>query len=386
MRVGIASSGRYHLLDLARELDTLGVQVHFYSYVPWRRAKSFGLARRSHIGLLGVLFPLVFLERVLPQFLPNLVERLTCILLDIAVIARMRPCDVFICMSGLYVWAPRYAKWRYGASIHLHRSSQHVLSQQAILSGLPEARQISTFTVARELAGYALADRIIVPSAHVVESFSPWADCEAKLFLNPLGVDLEQFPVRQCASPDGRPTALFVGQWSYRKGVDVLVAALRKMPNLRLVHVGSLSDAPFPNEPRFIHRAHVPQAMLSDFYAAADVFVLPSREDGFGVVLSQALASGLKIICTDRTGGPDIARLGGIRRLIEIVPADDPGALRQAIERSLEETRKRSILPIQTNEREMLGWKSYAKRSLQFMEQAQSIAIDRSKCRETALS
>src|SRR5947209_8302356 len=59
LRVGIASSGRFHLLDLARELDALGVDVRFYSYVPRKRAEKFGLPSRCHVALLPILFPMV---------------------------------------------------------------------------------------------------------------------------------------------------------------------------------------------------------------------------------------------------------------------------------------------------------------------------------------
>jgi alpha-maltose-1-phosphate synthase len=369
MRIGIAASGRFHLLDLARELNTLGAEVLFYSYVPWARAKTFGLLRHCHVALLPFLFPLVAAERIFPRAFPNIIERLTCYALDIFVIVRLRRCDVFICMSGMYVWAPRYAKWRYGALVHLHRSSRHILSQQAILKTIPNARQVSSFMVARELAGYALADRIIVPSSHVVESFAPWPDCAAKVFLNPLGVDIEQFPLRQSAPDNDLPTVLFIGQWSYRKGVDVLVKAVQKLPKVRLIHVGTLNDAPFPNGTQFVHFEHVPQAKLPKFYSAAHVFVLPSREDGFGVVISQALASGVMVICTDRTGGPDLARLPGISRLIRIVPPDDPHALRQAIEETLDDVMQGRIAQISENERVALGWQCYAQRDLQFMEE-----------------
>lgn len=43
MRIGIASLGRFHVLDLARELDVLGEEVQFHSYVPRKRAERFGL-------------------------------------------------------------------------------------------------------------------------------------------------------------------------------------------------------------------------------------------------------------------------------------------------------------------------------------------------------
>ena len=106
IRIGIASSGRFHLLDLARELDALGSEVCFYSYVPRKRAKTFGLPGRCHVALLPFLFPLVALERVFPRLFSNVVERLMSWALDLLVILRMRPCDVFICMSGMYVQAP----------------------------------------------------------------------------------------------------------------------------------------------------------------------------------------------------------------------------------------------------------------------------------------
>jgi glycosyltransferase involved in cell wall biosynthesis len=369
LRVGIAASGRFHLLDLARELSLLGVGVHFYSYVPRKRATAFGLPIRCHVALLPLLFPLVGLERLFPRFFPRFTERLLCWALDMSVIIRMRPCDVFICMSGMYLWAAWFAKWKYGALVHLHRSSRHILSQQEILARLPGSAQVSPLTVQRELKGYQIADKIIVPSTHVVESFAAWPKLSCKLFLNPLGVDINQFPLRHSTPPDNLPTVIFVGQWSYRKGVDVLIKAMHPMSEIRLIHVGALSDAPFPNDPRFVHQDHVPQHKLPEFYAAAHVCVLPSREDGFGVVLSQALSSGLHVVCTDRTGGPDLARLPGLSRLIRIVAADDAEALRGALAQALgDATGKTGIAPITDAERQTLGWNWYARRDLQFME------------------
>ena len=163
--------------------------------------------------------------------------------------------------------------------------------------------------LSRELAGYALADRIVIPSLHVKESFRRDPTAYAKLFMNPYGVDLEMFPTAQRHNSDKEFTLLFVGSWTLRKGCDLLVSAVARTPGVRLVHVGSIgSDLAFPTDnPRFVHIDPVPQTELARFYAEADAFVLASREDGFGVVLAQALASGLPVICTDRTGGADLA-------------------------------------------------------------------------------
>jgi alpha-maltose-1-phosphate synthase len=367
LRVGIATSGRFHLLDLARELDALGVDVRFYSYVPRKRAKTFGLPNHCHVALLPFLLPLVALERLLPRLFPRIIERLLCWALDFLVILRMRPCDVFICMSGMYVQAPRFAQWRYGAQVILHRASRHILSQRDILARIPEAQQVTAFAVRRELKGYAIADRICVPSAHVRESFAPWPEHARKLFVIPYGVDLDQFPLSSRTLP-AEPTVLFVGNWSYRKGVDVLTKAIQKMEGVRLIHVGALTDANFPNHLRFVHHEPVAQWKLKHFYAAADVFVLASREDGFGYVLCQALASGLRLVCTDRTGGSDLANLPGLARLIRIVPSDDPDALRRALAEALDDaTSARGVASITEAERQALAWRRYASQHLQLL-------------------
>src|SRR5207302_6355834 len=126
-----------------------------------------------------------------------------------------------------------------GARIVLHRGSRHILSQKEILARVPRAQQVTPFIVRRELQGYAIADRIAVPSTHVAESFAPWPEHACKLFLSPYGVNLDQFPLRMGAVAS-EPTVLFVGHWSYRKGVDVLAKAIERMDGVRLVHVGDL--------------------------------------------------------------------------------------------------------------------------------------------------
>jgi glycosyltransferase involved in cell wall biosynthesis len=292
-----------------------------------------------------------------------------CWALDILTILRMRRCDVFICMSGVHLHALRYAKWRYGARVILHRGSRHILSQKEILAHIPQAHQVTPFIVRRELKGYALADRLAIPSTHVAESFHQWPELAQKLFVSPYGVNLDHFPLRTDSLPSD-PTVLFVGHWSYRKGVDVLAQAIEAMDNVRLVHVGSLADAPFPNHPRFIHHGPVPQWQLKRFYNAAHVFALASREEGLAVVQCQALASGLRLVCTDRTGGSDLVILPGLGRLIRVAPADDPDALRLALTQALEDALGKSgVAAITEAERQALTWRRYASQHLEIISQ-----------------
>ncbi len=364
LRIAIASSGRFHLLDLARELHALGQDVIFYSYVPERRAEAFGVPKRCQVCLFPYLFPLVWWERVLPGVFPSIVERLMCWALDRLVIWKMLPCDLFICMSGIYVAAPHHAKEQYGAKIILHRGSVHILAQAEILAKLPGARQISAFAIARELESYVLADQISVASTHVVESFMGEPEA-AKVHKNPYGVDVRQFPFFKGARDT--ESVLYIGQWSYRKGVDVLTDAIKSLENIRLCHVGAIGDAPFPTDRCFTHYDSISQDRLGIFYRRAPVFVLASREDGFGVVLSQALASGCLVVCTDHTGGADLAEIGDLGRLIRIVPAGDANALAGAIQAALQQAAERAFIPISPGERELLSWRCYAERELHAM-------------------
>lgn len=369
LRVGIATAGRFHLLDLARELDALGIDVQFYSYVPRRRAQMFGLPRRCHVALFPFVFPLVGFERLLSRILPRMREYLIFWTLDLLTIIRMRRCDAFICMSGIYVLAPRFARWRYGARIILHRGSRHILSQAEILAQLPDVEQVSSFAVNRELQGYDIADRIAVPSTHVAESFGAWPKHASKLFVSPYGVDLEQFPLRNVTPASSNPTLLFVGHWSRRKGVDVLSEAVEAIEGVRLIHVGALLDCPFPNHPRFIHFDPVSQLKLKEFYEVAHVFVLASREEGLALVQAQAIASGLPLVCTDRTGGADLAKHPGLARQVRVVPAGDSKALKNALVSTLELIKTGKITPITAAERDLLSWRHYALLHIKLIDQ-----------------
>ncbi|WP_407166040.1 glycosyltransferase family 4 protein [Bradyrhizobium sp. ORS 111] len=364
LRIAIATAGRFHVLDLARELHALGHLVHFYSYVPRGRARAFGLPDECHVSLLPFALPAVVWQLRMPRLLPPLREASLYKLLNYATILRLQPCDIFICMSGIYLEAARFAKQRYGARIWLERGSRHILSQAEILAALPGAEQPSRHAVQRELAGYRLADRIAVPSGQVAESFRADKAAHSKLFLNPYGVDLDMFPLRTRKSPGDPVSVLYVGTWSLQKGCDLLVKAIVQVPGVRLTHVGTIGDVSFPdNSDQFVHVDAVNQPAVRHFYAGADIFVLASRQDGFGMVLSQALASGLPIICTDRTGGADLAHAKSLAARIVVVPAGDVSALANAIAAWRDRLRLGEMPPLPSeDDRKTLSWRAYGLR------------------------
>jgi glycosyltransferase involved in cell wall biosynthesis len=287
---------------------------------------------------------------------------------DRLIASRLEPCDVFIGMSGVAVDSARVARTRYGAKVFIERGSRHVSSQKGILDDLRSrgmaGETVPDWVVERELAGYELADRLVVPSLHVEQSFLDLGFPPEKLFRNPFGVDLSMFA--PTPAPSGvPPTLLFVGAWSYRKGVDVLVAAWRQLEGVRLLHVGALVDAPLPDGPGFTHVDAVPQSRLRDYYAQAHVFVMASREEGLALVQAQALACGLPLVCTDRTGGADLQRMLDDPAWVSVVPSDDADALAAAIGAMLPKALNSDRERVLGVARQQLGWPAYGARYAQ---------------------
>jgi len=108
------------------------------------------------------------------------------------------------------------------------------------------------------------------------------------------------------------------GQLIRRKGVDLLIEACVSLPQTgwqldiygdgperaaleRLVAGRGLAD-------RIVFHGTIPNKLLREVLAAADCAVLPSRFDGWGMLVSEALAAGTPAICTDRCGSADLLR------------------------------------------------------------------------------
>lgn len=76
------------------------------------------------------------------------------------------------------------------------------------------------------------------------------------------------------------------------------------------------------------------QPELSHYYAIADIFVLPSLSEPWGVVVNEAMASGLPIIATEMVGAVGDIVENGINGYV--VPAGNPEALYEAMKRLIE--------------------------------------------------
>ena len=142
----------------------------------------------------------------------------------------------------------------------------------------------------------------------------------------------EKLALRRRLGMECENMILSIGQFIPRKGFDVLMqAAARGIPNADIFIVGGEPTEEYLQMCRELKLTNVhfvgfmKKEKLAEVYRAADLFVLPTREDIWGLVINEALAYGLPTITTDRC----VAGLELIENGINgaIVPVGDPDAL-----------------------------------------------------------
>lgn len=192
-------------------------------------------------------------------------------------------------------------------------------------------------------ATLAPADRVVVQTGLERALMVSLGVPPGKIETIPDGVDLSEFPFGGAPRParDGPPVALFVGRLDLRqKGLLPLVRAVAALPSsarpsLHLAGadwggaaaVRRLADA-LGIADRIEILGALPRSRLLDEYRHADLFVLPSSFEPFGIVLLEAMAAGLPVVAS---------RVGGIPEVVEegvtalLCPSDDPPALAAAL-------------------------------------------------------
>ncbi|MBZ5740615.1 glycosyltransferase family 4 protein [Nocardioides mangrovi] len=182
----------------------------------------------------------------------------------------------------------------------------------------------------------------------------------ARVFVAAPGVDAAPLATGRA---DGRGL-LCVGAVTALKGYDVLAAALDALADLdwECVGVGSTEiDPDFAAGLGRTIRLAGPQTpeRLAATYAEADLLVLASRAETYGMVVTEALARGLPVVATDVGGVREALGDGGV-----LVPADDPPALAAALRRWLTDPRHRAELRSAARHRrvELAGWDRTAAR------------------------
>jgi glycosyltransferase involved in cell wall biosynthesis len=212
----------------------------------------------------------------------------------------------------------------------------------ALETGL-SAAEAEAFRVS-ERAALATARAVIVTSAATSRIVTAeYGVAAERITVAPPGTD------RAAPAPGGRDGTVrlvSVGAIVPRKGFDLLIAALGTLADLpwTLAIAGDRRRDPaaaarldadiarFNLASRVNLRGALPAQEVAALYAGADLFVLASRFEGFGMAYAEALAHGLPVIGTTAGAIPDtVPRDAGL-----LVPPDDVAALAAALRRLIE--------------------------------------------------
>ena len=204
----------------------------------------------------------------------------------------------------------------------------------------------------------APAERDLLAAAPVVVTTSAWT---RRLLVEQYALDADRVhvavPGADIADPapgtESGGELLCVANVSRAKGHDVLLAALAGLADLawRCTLVGALD-----REPDFVDELHKTAAetgiadrvvfagalghdAVRAAYGDADLLVLPSRAESYGMVVTEALAHGVPVVASEVGGVPEALGEAGL-----LVRPGDPDALGRALRRWLEEPRHRARL------------------------------------------
>lgn len=223
------------------------------------------------------------------------------------------------------------------ASAWIHRKPMVVTVQGS------DMFQAAKMPLVRELTRAALKkmNKVLALSKALEKEVRSIGVSPERIEIVPNGVDLTRFPA---GGPNREPIILYVASLIERKGPEFLLQAFRgvkqRFPEARLIMIG---DGPQRQElekmataleisDRVEFLGWQTQLKVSEWMRRAKIFTLPSVEEGLGVVLLEALASGTVCVGSNVGGIPDVIT----PEVGMLVPPKDPESLQIALERILE--------------------------------------------------
>jgi glycosyltransferase involved in cell wall biosynthesis len=224
----------------------------------------------------------------------------------------------------------------YDLPIPYYKTSHRIQAEEAeyfpaLKSAMP-AVQEPGWKIERKAKEVQLADHIFVASSMTERSLLEIGVAPDKITVIPYGAPIDYFNPQP--KPDTTFRVIYAGRLSPRKGAHYLLQAWKDLnfPQAELMIVGSNMMPPdwfAPYQDICRQLSSVSHVALNQYYCAASVLVFPSLVEGFGLVLTEAMACGIPVITTPNTAGPNLIT-DGVEGFI--VPIRDIEALKEKLE------------------------------------------------------
>jgi len=371
MKVTVSVHGRYHAFELAKGLSERGHLSQLLTtyprfavkkvtgvHLPVKSAPLLELRRRIHGRFGWGPKPDLLIARQFAGFAANNLPESG---------------DLLVGWSSATLEAITPAKAR-GMKVIIERGSTHISHQTDVLKEAYRScglafDETDPAMVEREVQEYAAADAISVPSAHAARSFTARGIPQDKLLINGLGVDLSRFQTPASRPDNPKPRVIFAGGVGVRKGMPWLLRAMGKLAGKAELHLFGQVDPSFRQQlstllsDDVVVHGPVSAERLAVEYTKADIFCLPSVEEGFGLVVPQAMASGLPVIVSGAVGASDLITPGEQGM---IVPPMDDSALAGALRNLVEDKSLRHQMGASAVKRVQAGcsWDDYVSRAV----------------------
>lgn len=331
MKVVIAAGGRFHAFHLAHQLEKRNALKKLFTFSYAKQDQKYISKNLIQNDFFTSYFDFIFNKLYFFKFInKSKLHFFHDNLFDFWLsrqIKKIGEVDIFVGWANYFLNSLSVIR-KTGAKIIVECGSSHVLEQKKLLEeeydkfGIKQS-PVDQKIISKILSEYEKSDYIMTCSNFTYNSFIKWGVSSKKILKVPYGVNLDFFSSRYEDIHKKEKTkfrVICVGLMCLRKGIPYLLKAWNKLglpiKESELLFVGNLQkdlkqvlkNIKTPKNVFFI--GSVGRDSLADLYKKSSLFVLPSIEEGLSMVIAEAMANGLPVICTTNTGGDELIEDG----------------------------------------------------------------------------